>query len=90
MRYRGHYATGLHLIQEWIEFMLCLAYKALHNMAPLYLTQYLSQKNVPLGNYGVVHSSPWLLPLSVLHMSQLISNPGVGTLILGHAREVLR
>ncbi len=31
-------------IQERIEFMvLCLTYKALHNMAPLYLTQFLSQ-----------------------------------------------
>ncbi len=31
-----------------IEFkVLCLTYKALHNMAPLYLTQFLSQKIVP-------------------------------------------
>ncbi len=35
-------------IQERIEFkVLCLTYKALHNMAPLYLTQSLSQKIVP-------------------------------------------
>ncbi len=27
--------------------VLCLTYKALHNMAPLYLTQFLSQKIVP-------------------------------------------
>ncbi len=34
-------------IQERIEFkVLCLTYKALHNMAPLYLTQLLSQKIV--------------------------------------------
>ncbi len=32
-------------IQKRIEFkVLCLTYKALHNMAPLYLTQFLSQK----------------------------------------------
>ncbi len=35
------------LIQEQIEFkVLCLTYKALHNIAPLYLTQFLSQKIV--------------------------------------------
>ncbi len=35
-------------IQERVEFkVLCLTYKALHNMAPLYLTQFLSQKNLP-------------------------------------------
>ncbi len=35
-------------MQEQIEFkVLCLTYKALHNMAPLYLTQVLSQKIVP-------------------------------------------
>ncbi len=35
-------------IQEWIELkVLCLTYKALHNMAPLYLSQFLSQKIVP-------------------------------------------
>ncbi len=35
-------------IQEWIEFkVLCLTYKALHNMAPLYLTPFLSQKIGP-------------------------------------------
>ncbi len=34
-------------IQERIEFkVLCLTYKTLHNMAPLYLTQFLSQKIV--------------------------------------------
>ncbi len=34
-------------IQERIEFkVLCLTYKALHNMVPLYLTQFLSQKIV--------------------------------------------
>ncbi len=35
-------------IQEQFEFkVLCLTYKALHNMAPLNLTQFLSQKIVP-------------------------------------------
>ncbi len=35
-------------IQEQIEFkVLCLTYKAFHTMAPLYLTQFLSQKIVP-------------------------------------------
>ncbi len=35
-------------IQERIEFkVLCLTYKVIHNMAPLYLTQFLSQKIVP-------------------------------------------
>ncbi len=35
-------------IQDQIEFnVLCLTYKALHNIAPLYLTQFLSQKIVP-------------------------------------------
>ncbi len=35
-------------IQERIEFkVLFLTYKALHKMAPLYLTQFLSQKIVP-------------------------------------------
>ncbi len=34
-------------IQERIEFKVCLIYKALHNMAPLYLTQFLSHKIVP-------------------------------------------
>ncbi len=35
-------------IQEWIEFkVLCLTYKALHNIAPLYLIQFLSQNLMP-------------------------------------------
>ncbi len=34
--------------QEQIEFkVLCLTYKAFHNMAPLYLTQFLTQTIVP-------------------------------------------
>ncbi len=47
-----HITTILHQlhwlpIQEQIEFkVLCLTYKAIHNMAPLYITQYLSQKIV--------------------------------------------
>ncbi len=38
-------------IQKQIEFkVLCLTYKAFHNMAPLYLTQFLSQKKMYQGN----------------------------------------
>ncbi len=52
-RWYEHITPVLHqlhwlLIQEWIEFkVLWLTYKALHNIAPLYLTQFLFPKIEP-------------------------------------------